>query len=61
MAASHLNAVTEDAPLVIELEKNPDILAELGGKKGERVLVGFAAETENIAENGRAKLAAASP
>ncbi|BET58725.1 bifunctional phosphopantothenoylcysteine decarboxylase/phosphopantothenate--cysteine ligase CoaBC [Geobacter sp. 60473] len=44
--------------LVIELEKNPDILAELGGIKGERLLVGFAAETADLLENARKKLVA---
>lgn len=42
--------------LVIELEKNPDILAELGEKKGERVLVGFAAETERLLAHAAEKL-----
>ena len=43
--------------LVLELEPTPDILAELGREKGSRVLVGFAAETERVAENARDKLA----
>jgi phosphopantothenoylcysteine decarboxylase / phosphopantothenate---cysteine ligase len=42
--------------LTIELEKNPDILAELGATKGGRILVGFAAETESLLENARKKL-----
>ncbi len=45
-----------DAGLTIELEPTPDILAQLGGNKGGRTIVGFAAETERIAENARAKL-----
>lgn len=41
----------------ILLIKNPDILYELGSLKSEnQVLVGYAAETENIIENGRSKL-----
>jgi len=40
----------------LQLEPTPDILAELGRDKGSRVLVGFAAETEDIAENARRKL-----
>ena len=40
----------------LNLEKNPDILAELGKVKGERFLVGFAAETEDLLENARRKL-----
>ncbi len=43
--------------LQLELVRNPDILAELGTVKGERLLVGFAAETSNLAENARKKLA----
>ncbi|HEY4709254.1 MAG TPA: bifunctional phosphopantothenoylcysteine decarboxylase/phosphopantothenate--cysteine ligase CoaBC [Candidatus Acidoferrales bacterium] len=50
-----------DAGLTLELEPTPDILAELGRepvREGRRrVLVGFAAETENLAENARGKLA----
>lgn len=42
--------------LVLELEKNPDILAEVGSVKGDRVLVGFAAETGELVENARKKL-----
>ncbi|MFZ0884730.1 MAG: bifunctional phosphopantothenoylcysteine decarboxylase/phosphopantothenate--cysteine ligase CoaBC [Candidatus Acidiferrales bacterium] len=41
----------------LELEPTPDILAELGREKGNRVLVGFAAETNSVAENARGKLA----
>jgi len=46
--------------LAVELEKNPDILAELGALKGERVLVGFAAETEDLVANAQKKLTAKS-
>ena len=41
---------------MLELEPTPDILAELGREKGNRVLVGFAAETDRVAENARGKL-----
>ena len=44
--------------LAIELEKNPDILAELGASKGDRLLVGFAAETRDLMRNASAKLTA---
>jgi phosphopantothenoylcysteine decarboxylase / phosphopantothenate---cysteine ligase len=44
------------AELAIELEKNPDILAELGACKEGRVLVGFAAETDDLVANAAAKL-----
>lgn len=39
------------------LEPTPDILAELGERRGRPVLVGFAAETEDLERAGRAKLA----
>ena len=42
--------------LTLELVKNPDILRELGGLKKSQVLVGFAAETQNILEYARKKL-----
>jgi len=44
------------APVSLELEPTPDILAELGRKRGNRLLIGFAAETENLAEYARRKL-----
>jgi phosphopantothenoylcysteine decarboxylase/phosphopantothenate--cysteine ligase len=46
-----------DGGLTLELEPTPDILAELGTQKGNRVIIGFAAETNNVAENARGKLA----
>ncbi len=45
-----------EAELCIELEKNPDILAEIGAMKGGRLLVGFAAETQELVKNAGAKL-----
>ncbi len=42
--------------LTLELEPTPDILAELGRVKFSQVLIGFAAETENVAQSARAKL-----
>ena len=42
--------------LTIRLEANPDILATVARNKGERVVAGFAAETDNVAENARKKL-----
>ncbi|MFA5515708.1 MAG: bifunctional phosphopantothenoylcysteine decarboxylase/phosphopantothenate--cysteine ligase CoaBC [Desulfuromonadales bacterium] len=44
------------AELVLALEKNPDILAELGALKEERILVGFAAETDDLLANADRKL-----
>jgi len=46
------------ATLTLELERNPDILAGLGARKGGRILVGFAAETHDLAGEARRKLAA---
>ena len=43
--------------LTLQLEPNPDILATVAREKGERLVVGFAAETENVAANARKKLA----
>lgn len=45
-----------DPSLVLELEKTRDILLELGKKKGKQLLVGFAAETEELIKHARAKL-----
>lgn len=42
--------------LILELERNPDILATLGNRKKTQVLVGFALETENELANARKKL-----
>lgn len=41
--------------LEIKLVENPDILAEMGSSKKEQVIIGFAAETENLLENARKK------
>jgi len=48
----------EGGPPRLELVPTPDILSELGEVKGERVLVGFAAETEGLEAAGRVKLEA---
>lgn len=40
----------------IDLVPNPDILAELGRKKTSQILVGFAAETENLMANAQGKM-----
>src|SRR5580658_7057030 len=42
--------------LSLELDPTVDILAELGGKKGDRLLIGFAAETQNLQQEARRKL-----
>ncbi|OPY68117.1 MAG: Coenzyme A biosynthesis bifunctional protein CoaBC [Syntrophorhabdus sp. PtaU1.Bin050] len=46
----------DTAFMTLELEKNPDILGELGKIKEHRVLIGFAAETENLFEHAADKL-----
>ena len=47
-----------DAALSLQLERTPDILATLTERKLHQTVVGFAAETQHLAENARAKLAA---
>jgi phosphopantothenoylcysteine decarboxylase/phosphopantothenate--cysteine ligase len=44
-------------PMSLELEPTEDILAELAAKKSNQLVIGFAAETENVLENARKKLA----
>jgi len=44
------------AEITLRLEQNPDILATAARKKGNRLVVGFAAETDKVAENARKKL-----
>jgi phosphopantothenoylcysteine decarboxylase/phosphopantothenate--cysteine ligase len=45
-------------PMTIALEPTRDILADVARNKGNRLIVGFAAETERVAENARKKLVA---
>lgn len=45
-----------EGEISVRLERNPDIIAEIGRKKGQRILIGFAVETENLMENARTKL-----
>ncbi len=42
--------------LSLELDPTPDILAEIGHQKGDRLLIGFAAETENLIAEARRKM-----
>jgi phosphopantothenoylcysteine decarboxylase/phosphopantothenate--cysteine ligase len=44
------------ARISLEMDPTPDILAELGRKKGDRLLIGFAAETQNLVQEARRKL-----
>jgi len=43
-------------PLTLRLERNPDIIAALGKKKGGKIVVGFAMETEDLLERARQKM-----
>ena len=62
VADFHLSRVPDQkvkktaARLSLELDPTPDILAEIGRKKGDRLLVGFAAETQNLLQEARRKL-----
>ena len=62
VADFHLSKVPDQkvkktaARISLELDPTPDILAELGRKKGDRLLIGFAAETENLVAEARRKL-----
>jgi phosphopantothenoylcysteine decarboxylase/phosphopantothenate--cysteine ligase len=49
--------IKRKGPLTLELEPTTDILAELSRKKSSQLIIGFAAETENVLENARKKLA----
>ena len=40
----------------LELDPTPDILAEVGQNKGDQLLIGFAAETQNLTDEARRKL-----
>lgn len=42
--------------LVLELERTPDILSELGRRKGRQILIGFAAESNNLVDYAQAKI-----
>jgi len=46
-----------DAAFAIDLVRNPDILAEVCQQKGERIVVGFAAESHDVLDSARRKLA----
>ena len=55
VAEQKIKKKTDDA-LTVVMDKNPDILKTLGAKKTHQVLVGFAAETQNLLENARYKV-----
>jgi phosphopantothenoylcysteine decarboxylase/phosphopantothenate--cysteine ligase len=62
VADFHLSRVPDQkvkktaARISLELDPTPDILAELGRKKGDYLLIGFAAETQNLQQEARRKL-----
>jgi phosphopantothenoylcysteine decarboxylase/phosphopantothenate--cysteine ligase len=62
VADFHLSKVPEQkvkktaARMSLELDPTPDILAEVGRKKTHQLLIGFAAETQNLAQEARRKL-----
>jgi len=57
-AASHHKVKKTDSPYNVELVRNPDILAGLGERKEGRLLIGFAAETNDVVTHAAEKLAA---
>ena len=48
--------IKRKGPMSLELEPTADILAEVGAKKGSRIVIGFAAETNDVLANARKKL-----
>jgi phosphopantothenoylcysteine decarboxylase/phosphopantothenate--cysteine ligase len=50
--------IKRKGPLALELEPTADILKEISLRKQSQIVIGFAAETENVLENARQKLAA---
>src|ERR1019366_1667512 len=50
--------IKRKGPITLELEPTADILKEVSLRKQSQIVVGFAAETENVLENARQKLAA---
>ena len=49
--------LAEDAGLTLELTRNPDILAELCARKGNRSVIGFAAESHDLMASAQRKIA----
>src|SRR5512146_420775 len=59
-AAAARQKIKRRGPFALELEPTQDILVELAERKRQQIVIGFAAETENLVENARKKLAAKS-
>jgi phosphopantothenoylcysteine decarboxylase/phosphopantothenate--cysteine ligase len=49
--------LADDSVLTLDLTRNPDILAELCQRKGDRVVIGFAAESHDLVASARRKIA----
>ncbi|MGA2457405.1 MAG: bifunctional phosphopantothenoylcysteine decarboxylase/phosphopantothenate--cysteine ligase CoaBC [Terriglobales bacterium] len=58
--AAAAQKIKRKGEMALELEPTADILAEVARRKTSQVVVGFAAETENVLENARRKLASKS-
>lgn len=56
--SASLQKIKREGPIALELEPTADILKEISLRKQSQIIVGFAAETENVLENARQKLAA---
>lgn len=52
-----LQKIKRKGPITLELEPTTDILKEISVRKQSQIIIGFAAETENVLENARQKLA----
>jgi len=51
-----LQKIKRKGPMTLELEPTADILKEISSRKRSQIIIGFAAETENVLENARQKL-----
>jgi len=56
--SASLQKIKRKGPIALELEPTADILKEISRRKQSQIIIGFAAETENVLENARQKLAA---
>jgi phosphopantothenoylcysteine decarboxylase/phosphopantothenate--cysteine ligase len=56
--SASLQKIKRKGPIALELEPTADILKEISQRKQSQIIVGFGAETENVLENARQKLAA---
>jgi len=56
--ASDSKIKKKDEELDVRLERTPDIISEVSDRKENRILVGFAMETENLVENAKSKMIA---